>query len=338
MAFAMLDLPASSAVYAFAPHFSQREPSNNLGATTRLCRPRARAFVHPLQQSLSVEEENQLLDKRLSGIASKLKLEVFDLDENLYGFDSQDQRFGLEVVKTNVSIDTADSAIGLVLTEIASAQDGRGLVLIREVAGKAASAVPVIHVGDVITGVWAGHGRDHLRERTTGLDYDLTVECLNKAKDVAVKTDGVLTLQLNRLIKRASIRVEVEDGSGKMEVIEALAGENLRRLLLRKGIKLYDPQTKRFDMPYATGDCAGDGLCGTCLVAVREGEASLNEKDHTETLITRGRPASWRASCRTVVGADNKPATVRVSIHPQSRFADELDPGVRTLGGAEKEH
>ena len=225
----------------------------------------------------------------------------------------------------------------MVLTELASAQDGRGLVLVRQVAGKAASAVPAIQVGDVITGVWAGHGRDHVRERTTGLDYDLTEECLNKAKAVALKTDGVLTLQLNRLIKRAPIRVEVDDGSGKIKVVDALAGENLRRLLLRKGIKLYDPQTKRFDMPYSTGDCAGDGLCGTCLVAVQEGGSSLNEKDHTEMLITRGRPLSWRASCRTVVGADNKPATIRVSIHPQSRFPDELDPGVRSLEGANKQ-
>lgn len=258
------------------------------------------------------------------------------MDENLCGFDSQDQHYGLQVVKTNITVDS-QKGLGLVFQEMASAPDGRGLVLVREVAENAAAAVPsAIQVGDVITGVWTGHGKEKLKERTTGLNYDCTVECLDRAKNVALlHGDGVLTLQLNRLIRRAPIRVEVDDGSGQIQVIDALAGENLRRLLLRKGIKLYDHHTKRFDMPFATGDCAGDGLCGTCLVAVQqEGPKAvkgLNDKDSTERLITQGRPANWRAWCRTVVGADNQPGTFKVSIHPQSRFADELDPGVRSL-------
>jgi len=110
-----------------------------------------------------------------------------------------------------------------------------------------------------------------------------------------------------------------------------LAGENLRRLLMRKGVQLYDKRAKRFDMPYATGDCGGDGLCGTCLVKVLQGMEVLNERHNDENLITRGRPVSWRASCRTVVGADNKPGTLRITLHPQSRYEDELDPGVRSL-------
>lgn len=33
-------------------------------------------------------------------------------------------------------------------------------------------------------------------------------------------------------------------------------------------VKVYDPRTKRFDQPYATGNCAGEGTCGTCFVEV----------------------------------------------------------------------
>lgn len=33
--------------------------------------------------------------------------------------------------------------------------------------------------------------------------------------------------------------------------------------------KVYDPKTLRFDQPYATGNCAGEGTCGTCFVEVR---------------------------------------------------------------------
>jgi hypothetical protein len=40
---------------------------------------------------------------------------------------------------------------------------------------------------------------------------------------------------------------------------------------------------------------------------------------------------SWRASCRAVVGVDNKPGTLRIKIHPQSDFEDELNPGVKSV-------
>lgn len=279
----------------------------------------------------ATKDEEGALDERLVGIAKKLKLEIFDLDEGIYGFDSQDQRFGLEVIKTKVSVQE-DTGIGLILTEVAGDNDGRGLVLVREVTGQAAQAEPKIEVGDVVTGAWTGEGKERVRERTTGLNYDLTVDCLGRVKAAAVEsTNPVLTLQLNRLVERAPIRVEVDDGSGDIQVVDALAGENLRRLLLRKGISLYDRKTKRFDMPYATGDCAGDGLCGTCLVAVQEGMQSLNDPDSHEKIIAKGRPLSWRAACRATIGADNRPATLRILTHPQSRFANELDPGVRHL-------
>lgn len=274
-----------------------------------------------LQQHSPVSD----VDQQLLDIAQRLKLEVFDLDQGIYGFDSKDNRFGLEVIKTDVS---CRDGLGLVLTEMAGDRDGRGLVLVSSVAGNAAKANPAIQVGDVITGVRTTD--NSYRGRTTGLNYDRTVEVIGEAKEAS--QDGVITLELNRLVARAKIVIQVEDGSGvTLKTIDALAGENLRHLLLRKGIKLYDPGTRRFDIPYATGDCAGEGLCGTCLVAVKEGVELLNPMSAQEKLITKGRPLSWRASCRAVVGADNKPGTLRIRIKPQSDYPDELDPGVRSL-------
>jgi ferredoxin len=138
-------------------------------------------------------------------------------------------------------------------------------------------------------------------------------------------------------VARAPIKVIVDTGSSSSAgqpspvEIDALAGENLRRLLLRKGIKIYNPKTKRFDMPFATGDCAGEGLCGTCLVAIQEGRDLLSPPQADEKRIIAGRPLSWRASCRTVVGPNNQPGTIRLQTQPQSNFEDELDPGVREL-------
>jgi len=68
-----------------------------------------------------------------------------------------------------------------------------------------------------------------------------------------------------------------------------------------------------------------------CLVKVNEGAASLSPKDPTESLITKGRPVTWRAACRCVVGADNTPATINIDLTPQSQFSDELAPPVKSV-------
>eukprot|EP00977_Amphora_coffeiformis_P001414 scaffold287_cov173-Amphora_coffeaeformis.AAC.28 len=270
--------------------------------------------------SSSRTDDVEITDEKLYEIARRLKLEIFDLEEGIFGFDSQDPYFGhlltffltpqsgetpgLEVIQTEIPLSSENPSLGLVLTEMAGNKDGRGLVLVSEVTGNAKNArsSPIL-VGDVITGVRTSDGS--LRERTTGLNYDRTVEAVGDVKEAALKGDGTLHLELNR--------------------------ENLRRLLLRKDIRLYNRKTKRFDMPYATGDCAGEGLCGTCLVAVNEGMDLLNPKDGAEELITRGRPLSWRASCRTVVGSNNEGGTIQVRVQPQSDFEDELNPRVKSV-------
>jgi ferredoxin len=253
-------------------------------------------------------------------IAHKLSLQVYDIDDGIYGFDSKDPRYGLEVVKTSVEI---EPSLGIELTELASGSDHQGLVLVSGVNGNAAQADPNIEVGDLITGVFAG---DSYKERTTALDYELTVKAINEAKEHS--KDGSITLQLNRLVKRARIVVEVDDGK-QVQTLEALAGENLRSLLMRKHVKLYDPKTKRFDQPFSTGDCSGEGICGTCLVAVQEGAELLSPQNELENLITTGRPTSWRASCRAILGPDNQPGKIRILTSPQTGHDDELNPGVK---------
>lgn len=275
------------------------------------------------------DDEETRKFKYLMKIAQTLKLEIFDLEEGIYGYDCKDQQYGLEVIQTSIDLNAGSDGLGLVLDEMASSSDGRGLVLISDVTGNAAKADPPIQIGDAITGIKAG---PKFRERVTGSNYDVTVDVIGIAKDIALGPDGdgIISLELNRVVKRAKIVVEVDDGN-QVTRIDALAGENLRRLLMRKGIQLYDKETKRFDMPFASGDCAGEGLCGTCLVAVTEGGELLGDISDVEKMIMKGRPLSWRASCRTVVGANNQAGTIKLSTHPQSRFADELNPGVRSI-------
>jgi ferredoxin len=129
---------------------------------------------------------------------------------------------------------------------------------------------------------------------------------------------------VKRLVRRATIKVNVQLPNGDSLQFEALAGSNLRMLLLQRDIKLYDSRTRRFDQPYARGDCGGEGLCGTCLAAITKGAELLSAPDSDEQLLLRKRPASWRAACRVVVGAKNDPGEICVRLSPQSQFEDEL--------------
>jgi ferredoxin len=304
--------------------------------------PQSRRILTKLRETKAAETgvEQDLMD-----VAHRLKLKVFDTDDGVYGLESKDNAYGIQVLHPRV---TLNPGLGLVLTEVASASgsnkvpDNRGLVLVREVLPEIKSTVP-IKIGDVITGVKVrssdGKASTSFQQRTTGLNYDATVEIIAEAK--AVANGGAIDLEIQRLVPRASVRVEVFDSSSENQpvaTIDALAGENLRTMLLRNNIKLYDKMTKRFDMPYATGDCAGDGLCGTCLVRVISAECEggehsrlLNDKDDDEHLITRDRPLSWRAACRTYVGAENLGGTLKIALHPQSGISEEIDPGVRSV-------
>jgi ferredoxin len=263
------------------------------------------------------------LEQHLQALAHKFKLQLYDWEERTtYGYESKDMAYGVEVMHTDV---TTEPSLGLELLEMAHGSDGQGLVLVSGVKGNAASCG--IQVGDTITGVSVPGSS--FSEKVVAFDYGNTMDVLRRAKHVGVST---IHLETNRLVKRAKVDVTVvggkDDGPQK---IHALAGENLRQLLLRRGIKLYDSKTKRFDMPHATGNCSGDGLCGTCLVKVLEGQESLSPPSDMERLITKGRPNSWRAACRAVVGHENKEGHVRLQLHPQSDHGNQLDPGVRDI-------
>lgn len=249
------------------------------------------------------------------------RLQVYDLDTGVYGFESKDPEYGLEVIRTFVHWQPPDYALGLQLTEVAHGEhDHRGLVLVSQVNDPDVHHTERIHNGDAIVGVFVEEG---FRESTTGLDYDETMDVLQRAKHYAQSVGGTtLSLELNRLVKRGQVMVEVQDKRGAAVVasIQAKAGDNLRSLLMHHHTALYGTdQTAlhRVDQPSIKGDCGGEGICGTCLVQVLEGMDHLNAVGPQESSMLRGRPESWRASCKTVVGADNQDgSTLRIRLHP----------------------
>jgi ferredoxin len=246
--------------------------------------------------------DTESVDQKLLRVAQALKLEKVDPKKDTYKLASKDPRYGLEVIRTDLQ---TEPSLGLELTEMTSIDGGLGLVLVSGMSGNCATTP--IQVGDVVARV--SGGKD-FKESTVGLDYDGTVEVLLNAKQAAANREdnGRICLELERIVERALIQIQVqigeEVGEGGSIMLECRAGENLRGLLLRRGIKL--------------GDCAGQGQCGMCTVSVREGQELLSAKEDPEVLLTKGRPVNWRASCRTVVGASNQPGRVCIRTTPYS--------------------
>lgn len=273
--------------------------------------------------SVSLKATTEQVDSQLEEIAHKLRLNAYDVDTAVYGIESKDPLYGIENIHTKIRMDP-DHSLGLELTEVAHSDlDHRGLVLVSKVTGLALHDTP-IHVGDTIIGVFVG---DDFKESTTGRDYDDTVEILGRAKEYALNHDDIITLELNRVVKKAQVKVVVENDDNTETTLDALAGDNLRLLLMHKHVNLYDETTHRLDQPNVCGNCGGEGICGTCLVSIQEGMEHLNKVGPQESSILTNRPTNWRAACKTVVGADNKPdSTLRIRLHPQTANMEELKP------------
>ncbi|CAN0204861.1 unnamed protein product [Ascophyllum nodosum] len=250
----------------------------------------------------------------LEGVYRKLKLETQGLDDGIVGLESKDTDYGVEIVKSKL---IREPSLGIQLEEVARGGDGRGLVLVSGVEpGGNAEASGQIFVGDTLC--WVGVEPTRMT-RVEALDWDLTVSALGSLADVRE-----ITVVCKRLVKRKTINVQFElpDGDKSYDI---KTGSNLRGEMIRLDVPVYDPKTLRYDQPYATGNCAGEGICGTCFVEIQEGAELLTPADREEDmLISKGNlPLRWRLSCKTIVGRENVEGTIRVKAVPQTEWREQ---------------
>jgi hypothetical protein len=160
--------------------------------------------------------------------------------------------------------------LGLDLLEYNVGKDDLGLVLIGDVIpGSNAAAAGGFEVGDAlseISSVGQGPGEQPLVTRLEGLNFDETVRMLGLYSEY-----DQVRITVKRMALRGAVTVVMvgPDGreAGSFRVLSGY-GSNMRTALQANNIKLYDDRTARFDSPYQTGNCGGDGTCGTCVVAV----------------------------------------------------------------------
>mmetsp|Transcript_30211 Transcript_30211/g.101865 ORF Transcript_30211/g.101865 Transcript_30211/m.101865 type:complete len:294 (+) Transcript_30211:118-999(+) len=192
--------------------------------------------------------------------------------------------------------------LGIQLEELANNGEGVGVVVVAGLVEGSPAASSTLRVGDVISEVGDGTGQF---TSTEAKPYDDVIAALVGAGDN-------VNLVVKRLVARPKVAVTLKfpNDEDPEQMIEIYAGENLRKALLVRGVKLNDQLARRFDNQMQSGgDCGAEGTCCTCAVAVMNGAEFLTAAKTQEEQMLRPTPR-WRLACKARVGMGMEPGQV----------------------------
>lgn len=220
--------------------------------------------------------------------------------------------------------------LGIQLLEIAGGrEDGLGITVVDGIVEGSCSDGTEVRVGDSIAAISLrktkkGSGSDGLSDleqvdsiASECFGYDKTVEALLSLPPPEDEGE-VIVLTLKRLRRKPKVMVKLQYPPQENEpdtTIELFAGENLRRAMLVRGVKLNDALSLRFDSG-GTGNCGADGTCATCVVGVLQGDDLLSPKGLQEEQILKKNPR-WRMACKTVVGYGQQEGDMTIRVNPR---------------------
>jgi ferredoxin len=219
-----------------------------------------------------------------------------------------------------------EGGLGLLLTELAGREDGVGITIVEEVLRGSNSDGVGILPGDSVVALTvlstSGSGTSNTRETrvsvsTECLAYDATIEAITSLPPPTSAEDVVaLTVKRLRRQPKVNIKLQYPPYLNEPDVnIELFAGENLRRAMLTRGIKLNDKLAQRFDSG-GSGDCGSDGTCATCVVGVTKGMELLSPMKEQEGQILKKKPR-WRMACKAVVGYGLAEGDMTIQVNPR---------------------
>jgi len=173
--------------------------------------------------------------------------------------------------------------------------------------GSNADKFSEVAVGDAISAVGVPDG---VTISVEGATWEETVEALTSLPD----TDEI-TLRIKRLQLRPKVDLTLQYPEGDEQTISVYSGENLRRAMLSRGVRLNDALARRFDSG-GSGDCGGEGTCCTCAVQVREG-MSLLSSPSTQEAVMLSKKDSWRLACKATVGVGEQSGSMTLRVNPR---------------------
>jgi ferredoxin len=220
-----------------------------------------------------------------------------------------------------------DTGLGILLEEIAGGrEDGLGITIVSGVVeGGAADNCGIVE-GDSIASIAikkrssvADEDGQHEFEETVSvstecLGYDATVDAILGLPPVESDNE-IFVFSMKRLRRHPRVNLIIQSPSEPDITLELFAGENLRRAMLTRGVKLNDPFARRFDSG-GTGNCGAEGTCATCVVSVLKGGHLLNEAAIQEQQMLRDKPR-WRLGCKAVVGYGFQEGDITLRLNPK---------------------
>lgn len=226
-----------------------------------------------------------------------------------------------------------EGGLGLILTEIAGGrEDGIGITIVEEVLKGGNSENIGILPGDSIISLTVSQegtmkqssdsrmietSQNRIAASTECLGYDATVDVLTSLPPPSSE-DELIEIRVKRIRRKPKVSVRLQfppEENNPDTTIELFSGENLRRAMLTRGVKLNDALSRRFDSG-GTGDCGAEGTCATCVVAVAKGMEFLSPMKIQEEQILANKPR-WRMACKAVVGYGMTEGEMTLQVNPK---------------------
>eukprot|EP00521_Asterionellopsis_glacialis_P015349 CAMPEP_0195300376 /NCGR_PEP_ID=MMETSP0707-20130614/27297_1 /TAXON_ID=33640 /ORGANISM="Asterionellopsis glacialis, Strain CCMP134" /LENGTH=339 /DNA_ID=CAMNT_0040363051 /DNA_START=32 /DNA_END=1051 /DNA_ORIENTATION=- len=221
------------------------------------------------------------------------------------------------------------AGLGIELLEIAGGrEDGLGITVVNGLVPGGATDNSGIMEGDSISAI-------AIKKKTTSnndginqkeLETSVSVECLGYDGTVdgilslppCESDDEILSFTLKRLRRKPKVTLNLQYPPEQGEpdsTIELFSGENLRRAMLTRGVKLNDALSARFDSG-GLGDCGAEGTCATCVVGVVQGGELLNDAGIQEKQIFAKNPR-YRMACKAIVGYGMQEGEMTIRVNPR---------------------
>lgn len=250
-------------------------------------------------------------------------------EEGIYLGAQSSKEIMVDTVKVSIQRE-AGQGLGLELLEIAGGrEDGLGITVIDGIVEGGAADGKDVLVGDSIVAVSVLQTEQSKQEggmaemqTSTSIDtecfgYDKTVEAIGSLPPAECDNEFiVLTLKRLRRKPKVSVKLQYPPAEGEPDTtIELFAGENLRRAMLTRGIKLNDRLSLRFDNG-GTGDCGADGTCATCVVGIVTGDELISPQKIQEQQILKKNPR-WRLACKAIVGYGFQEGEMTIRVNPR---------------------
>ena len=309
--------------------------------SSRSIGPLHRKFFRPLKALLSSEQTlsatdyldaqvdmnqyNLPLDQIAEEWTANLVPESTMREEGVYLGARTSKEVMVDTVKVSIPRRQGEG-MGIELLEIAGGREyGFGITVVNGVVdGGCADGSDVI-IGDSITQIavkkTSGSGVSQAESiasiDTECLGYDKTVDAIMSLPPVE-SNDETIILTVKRLRRKPKVTVRLQYPPYENEpdtIIELFAGENLRRAMLTRGVKLNDILSRRFDSG-GSGDCGADGTCATCVIGISKGDNLISPQNTQEKQILKKNPR-WRLACKATVGYGMREGDMTLQVNPR---------------------